>query len=94
VFGTTTGPGGGVLPFPPGIGLPLLPPPPLEFLPPPPPPLLPPPPPPPAGVGVARPAFPEVPVIPEADTVLLLVGGLAALGIAAGARTLRRRKQR
>jgi hypothetical protein len=44
---------------------PLLPPPPPLFLPPPPSPLLPP---------------PEVPVIPEGDSLLLLAGGLGALG--------------
>jgi hypothetical protein len=92
VFGTVSA-GANVFPPFPGANLPLLPPPPLEFIPPPPPPLLPPPPPAPTGVGVARPAFPEVPVIPEADTMMLLIGGLAILGIAAGARSLRRRKQ-
>jgi uncharacterized repeat protein (TIGR01451 family) len=75
-----------------GQGLPLLPPPPLMFLPPPPPPLLPPPP----GMGMGqmaapRAAFPEVPVIPEADSLFLLVGGLVALGGLVGYRKLRRR---
>ncbi|HLI27632.1 MAG TPA: hypothetical protein VKZ60_11200, partial [Chloroflexota bacterium] len=66
-----------------------LPPPPLEFVPqPPPPPLLPPgaPIPPlqsaaPVGAPPSPPArYPAVPVIPEADSLLLLVGGLAAVG--------------
>lgn len=65
-----------------------LPPPPLEFLPqPPPPPLLPPGPSVPPLQGAAQagapmpPArYPAVPVIPEADSLLLLAGGLAALG--------------
>ncbi|HEY7061153.1 MAG TPA: DUF11 domain-containing protein [Chloroflexota bacterium] len=92
VFGTVAPGTGAVLPPIPGPNLPLLPPPPLQFIPPPPPPLLPPPPPP-TGVGVARPAFPEVPVVPEADTALLLVGGLALVGLAMGARKLRRRQR-
>lgn len=63
------------------------PPPPLQVVPPPPPPLLPPPPPAPmAGRGLA-----EVPVIPEADSLFLLAGGLAILGGLVVARTLRRR---
>jgi hypothetical protein len=70
---------------------PLLPPPP-----PPPPPLLPPPlllPPPPAAPMMTAPAqaFPAVPVIPEADSLILLVGGLVALGGLVGYRRLRRR---
>jgi uncharacterized repeat protein (TIGR01451 family) len=75
-----------------GIGqaFPLLPPPPL-LLPPPPPPLLPPPP----GMGMGamaapRAAFPEVPVIPEADSVVLLGIGLAAMAVVAGLRSRRR----
>jgi hypothetical protein len=68
--------------------LPLLPPP-LEFIPPPPPPLLPPPPP--AAFGAPRAAFAEVPVIPEADSLPLLLGGLATLGALAGWRARRRR---
>ena len=66
----------------------LLPPPPLPPLLPPllPPPLLPPPPQP-----AARVAFPEVPVIPEADSgVLLGVGVLALAGVAALRRGRRR----
>jgi len=73
--------------------LPILPPPPLEFIPPPPPPLLPPPPPAPTGALAApRAAFPDVPVIPEADSLFLVVGGLVALGGLAGYRSLRRRR--
>jgi hypothetical protein len=83
---------------PPFIVPPILPP----LLPPPPPPLLPPPAPPlaacppgcpPTQVTPQQPMmqFPEVPVIPEADSLALLVGGLAALGILAGWRARRRR---
>jgi hypothetical protein len=76
-----------------GAAPPLLPPPPLQFIPPPPPPLLPPPPPAPMGAMAApRGAFPDVPVIPEADSLLLLVGGLLGLGGLAGYRTWRGRK--
>jgi len=73
--------------------LPLLPPPPLQFIPPPPPPLLPPPPPAPMG-GMMAAASPmaSVPVIPEADSIFLVVGGLVALGAIAGLRSLRRRR--
>jgi uncharacterized repeat protein (TIGR01451 family) len=72
------------------LNLPFLPPPPL-LLPPPPPPLLPPPP----GFGMGqmappRAAFPEVPVIPEADSVVLLGIGLAAMAVVAGLRSRRR----
>jgi hypothetical protein len=92
-LGTVTGPGGINNNFPLILpNLPLLPPPPLEFIPPPPPPLLPPPPPAPMG-GMMAPrtaAFPEVPVIPEADSLFLLVGGLVALGGLVGYRKLRR----
>jgi hypothetical protein len=72
--------------------LPILPPPPLQFIPPPPPPLLPPPPPPPAAGARAPAGFPEVPVIPEADSLFLVVGGLVALGGLVGLRSLRRRR--
>ena len=71
---------------------PILPPPPLQFIPPPPPPLLPPPPPAPAAGARAPAAFPEVPVIPEADSLFLVVGGLVALGGLVGLRSLRRRR--
>jgi uncharacterized repeat protein (TIGR01451 family) len=71
--------------------LPILPPPPLEFIPPPPPPLLPPPPPAPTGAAPRMAPFPEVPVIPEADSLFLLVGGLVALGGLVAYRRLRRR---
>jgi hypothetical protein len=69
-----------------------LPPPP----PPPPPPLPPPLPPisllpPPMSVPM-RPSMPEVPVIPEADSLLLLAGGLVALGGLAALRAVRRRQ--
>jgi hypothetical protein len=72
--------------------LPLLPPPPLQFIPPPPPPLLPPPPPAPMAGARAPAGFPEVPVIPEADSLFLVVGGLVALGGLVGLRSLRRRR--
>jgi hypothetical protein len=70
--------------------LPLLPPPPLDFLSPPPPPLLPPPPPAPPVAAAA--AAPGVPVIPEADSLFLVLGGLSALGGFTGLRSLRRRR--
>src|SRR5439155_16448428 len=70
---------------------PLLPPPPLQLLPPPLPPLLPPPLAPAAGARAPA-AFPEVPVIPEADSLFLVVGGLVALGGLVGLRSLRRRR--
>jgi hypothetical protein len=70
---------------------PILPPPPLEFIPPPPPPLLPPPPPAPMAPPMAS-MMPGVPVIPEADSLFLLVGGLAALGGLVALRTMRRRR--
>jgi hypothetical protein len=89
-LGTVLGPGpvGNNLP-----SLPLLPPPPLQFIPPPPPPLLPPPPPAPMG-GAMTGASPmaSVPVIPEADSIFLVVGGLVAVGAIAGLRSLRRRR--
>jgi hypothetical protein len=68
--------------------LPLLPPPPL-VLPPPPVPLIPPPP---SAAAAVPPLRPEVPVIPEADSLLLLGGGLALGGILAGLRARRRRR--
>jgi hypothetical protein len=69
---------------------PILPPPPIQFLPPPPPPLLPPPPP--APPMAAAPAAPGVPIIPEADSMFLVLGGLVALGGLVGLRSLRRRR--
>ncbi len=70
--------------------IPVPPPPPPP--PPPPLPLLPPPlplaPPPPAGPEVSSPLA-SVPVIPEADNLLLVIGGLAALGLIAGWRARR-----
>jgi uncharacterized repeat protein (TIGR01451 family) len=61
------------------------------------PPLLPPPPlipAPPSAIGVGGPPlFPEVPVIPEADSLLLLDVGLAALGTVVGYRRWRGRKE-
>ena len=56
---------------------PLQPPPPPIVLPPPPQPLIPAPP---AMPAAAPPVLPEVPVIPEADSLALLLGGLAVLG--------------
>jgi hypothetical protein len=68
---------------------------PSALVPPPPPPLLPPPPPPSLGQPLMGPmapgAFPEVPVIPEADSLPLLLGGLAALGGLVAYRHFRRR---
>jgi hypothetical protein len=71
----------------------LPPPPPLPPLPPPPPfgpALLPPPPPSPLAVQPALlpAAYPGVPVVPEADSLLLLVGGLAVIGALAARRAL------
>jgi hypothetical protein len=78
----------GALPPPPFI-----PPPPLPLPPPPPPPLLPPPPiAPPMMMPPSAAAMPGVPVIPEADSLFLLVGGLAALGGLAVVRYVRRRR--
>jgi hypothetical protein len=104
VVGSVTGPGvvPPIVPVPPVAPVvppaaaflqpPLVPPPPAQFIPPPPPPLLPPPPPAPTG-GLAAPsgAFPAVPVIPEADSLFLVIGGLVALGGLVGYRRLRRR---
>jgi hypothetical protein len=62
---------------------------------PPPPPLLAPPPllPPPAPCCPRPPArFPEVPIIPEADTLGLVGGGLALLGLLGALRLVRRRR--
>jgi len=70
------------------LPLPLLPPPPPLIVPPPalvPLPLLPAP-------AMAAAPFPEVPVIPEADSILLLIGGLTVLGTLAGYRRWRGRK--
>jgi hypothetical protein len=80
--GTITGPGGSV------NNIPLLPPPP------PPPLLLPPPllPPPPGPVMQQMPAMPPVPVIPEADSFLLVAVGIIGIGTLAGLRAYRRRK--
>jgi hypothetical protein len=87
--GTVTGPGMATFIPPP---MPLLPPP-LAFGPPPPP-LLPPPPPAPNGMMIAQPTgggrFADVPVVPEADSLFLLAGGLLALGLVAGLRARRR----
>jgi hypothetical protein len=72
----------------PQVAIPAVPRPPVQFIPNPPPPLLPP-----TGpIGPLRPppAYPEVPVIPEADTVGLLAGGLLALGAFAVLRARRR----
>jgi uncharacterized repeat protein (TIGR01451 family) len=91
----------GIPPGPPGAPGPILPPvppPPLEFVPPPGAPPLPPPPPPglggpppPPGLGgPPRGPFGEVPIIPEADNLFLVMGGLVALGSVVGLRRLRR----
>jgi uncharacterized repeat protein (TIGR01451 family) len=79
----------GTPPFPGGY-LPSVPPPPLEFLPPPGPPPFPLPP---AGgfPGAPRRFAPEVPMIPEADTIVLVVGGLVVLGGLVALRSHRRR---
>jgi MYXO-CTERM domain-containing protein len=44
------------------------------------------------GATMSMPAgyWSEVPVVPEADSVILLLGGLAALGVVAGWRARRR----
>jgi hypothetical protein len=65
--------------------------------PPPPPPLLPPPPPPPPPAPTpccarAPAHFPEVPIIPEADTLMLVGGGLALLGMLSALRLRRQRR--
>jgi hypothetical protein len=70
---------------------PLLPPP-LQFLRAPPAPLLPPPPAPPMAAPQATDASVGVPIIPEADSAFLVIGGLAALGGLVGLRSLRRRR--
>jgi uncharacterized repeat protein (TIGR01451 family) len=78
---------------------PLLPPPP-PLLPPfmGPPPLLPPPPQPPGALAVQpgglllQPSAPGVPVVPEADSLFLLAGGLLAVGALAARRTLGKRR--
>jgi uncharacterized repeat protein (TIGR01451 family) len=74
----------------PQVAIPAAPRPPVQFIPTAPLPLLPPPGP---GMGMmagAPPAMPGVPVIPEADTVGLLAGGLLALGALAWLRSRRR----
>jgi hypothetical protein len=106
VTGRVTGLGAGALGAGLGGGLPLLPPPPLA---PPPPLPVPPPPPfagPASGLplivsvpealaasGVLRAPAPEVPIIPEAETLVLVVGGLAALAGAARRRAWRGRRR-
>jgi hypothetical protein len=78
------------LPFAvPQVGIPAVPRPPVQFIPSAPPPLLPP-----SGqlgplqqsvggVPAAPPRYPEVPVIPESDSLALVLGGLAAIGAVA-----------
>jgi MYXO-CTERM domain-containing protein len=65
----------------PQVAIPAVPRPPVQFIPSAPGPLLPP-------IGRLGPLqapaqYPEIPVIPESDTVVLLLGGLAALGAVA-----------
>lgn len=88
---------GNGLPFAvPQVGIPAVPRPPVQFIPSAPPPLLPPtgqlgalqqgv-----AGAPMAPPRYPEVPVIPETDSLALVLGGLAAIGAVA---LYRRRRQ-
>jgi hypothetical protein len=98
VTGTITGPGGVLRTAAAPLVLPLLPPPPPPLLLPPLPPPLALPPPGSFGAQMAAgpPArammAPEVPVIPEADTLLLLAVGMAGLGTLATLRAWRRRK--
>ena len=103
--GTIVGPGPAALA---GLGAqPLLPPPPPPgLILPPPPPLLPPPPgmlPPPGDLlagGMAMPpssiglppGYASIPVVPEADSAVLLAGGLLAIGAFAAQRGWRRRR--
>ena len=72
----------------PQVAIPAVPRPPVQLIPPAPPPLIPPGAPVPPLQGAAPPAFPEVPVIPEAEPLALVASGLAALGALA---LLRRR---
>jgi hypothetical protein len=101
LLGTVTGGVNPPFPPPPPPFPPPLPPPPPPFPPPPPPPPPPFPPPgqfpvgPPPGAQVPPPqaanaAYPGVPTIPEADSLLLTLGGLLALGGLLGLRRLRR----
>jgi len=99
VCGNAFGPGvaggvvGAVAPVPPPpvlppavpqVGIPAVPRPPVQFIPPAPAPLLPP-----TGQlqglqgAAAPPRYPEVPVIPESDSLALILGGLAAVGAVA-----------
>jgi hypothetical protein len=41
----------------------------------------------------ASPAYPGVPVIPEADSVVLVLGGLAAIGTVVGLRRFRQARR-
>jgi hypothetical protein len=74
-------PPAGLPPVVPQVAIPAVPRPPVQFIPSAPAPLLPPMSPvAPLQAGAAPARFPEIPVIPEADSVLLLLGGLAAVG--------------
>jgi hypothetical protein len=103
--GTVRGPGPAALA---ALGGPPLPPPPPLLPPPPPPGLLPPPPPPPGLLppadpmgGLALPpsslamppGYAGIPVVPEADSLVLLAGGLIAVGALASQRWWRRRRE-
>jgi hypothetical protein len=46
-----------------------------------------------APVVPAVPAYPGVPIIPEADSVVLVLGGLVAVGTLAGLRRLRQARR-
>jgi hypothetical protein len=80
-------PPAGLPPAVPQVAIPAVPRPPVQFIPSAPAPLLPPMSPvAPLQAGAAPARFPEIPVIPEADSVLLLLGGLAAIGALAAIR--------
>ena len=74
-----------------GLGGRLAPPPPIILPPPPPAQLVPVPPVPGAALPTAPGSLVEVPVIPEADSLGLLAGGLIAVGVLVGLRAVRRR---
>ncbi len=83
-------PPAGLPPAVPQVAIPAVPRPPVQFIPSAPAPLLPPMSPvAPLQAGGPPARFPEIPVIPEADSVLLLLGGLAAIGALAAIRRRR-----